>query len=192
MSIEMILSMCLGVGLAASSGFRVFVPLFAMSVAAYFGVLPLSEGWLWLGSTSALVILGVASVVESLSYLIPVVDNMLDTIAVPLAGVAGTMAVAANMTDLSPAVTWALAIVAGGGVATAVKTTSATTRLASTATTAGTANPAIGMAETGVAVGLSALSIFVPMVAVAVVFVVLLICAFVIFKVVKFKKSAKS
>lgn len=165
MTFDVILGICLGVGLAASTGFRVFVPLFAMSLAAYFGVLPLGEDWQWLGSMTALVILGVASVVESVSYLVPVVDNLLDTIAVPLAGVAGTIVMASSLTDLSPAVTWALAIVAGGGAATAVKTTSAATRVVSTATTAGTANPVIGLAETGTAIGLSALSIFAPVVA---------------------------
>lgn len=165
MTFDVILGICLGVGLAASTGFRVFVPLFAMSLAAYFGVLPLGENWQWLGSMTALVILGVASAVESVSYLVPVVDNLLDTIAVPLAGVAGTIVMASSLTDLSPAITWALAIVAGGGAATAVKTTSAATRAVSTATTAGTANPVIGLAETGTAIGLSALSIFAPVVA---------------------------
>lgn len=177
MTIEMILSICLGIGLAASSGFRVFVPLFAVSLASYFGILPLGESWLWLGSTTALVILAVASIVESVSYLVPFVDNLLDTIAVPLAGVAGTIVMASSLTDMSPAMTWALAIVAGGGAATAIKTTSAATRAVSSVTTAGAANPVIGLAETGTAVGLSALAIFAPVIAtvVAVVGIVLLI-----------------
>lgn len=166
MTTEILLGICLGVGLAASSGFRVFVPLFAMSLASHFGVLPLADNWLWLGSTTALVILAVASIAESLSYLVPFVDNLLDSIAVPLAGVAGTVAMAASLTDLSPAITWALAIVAGGGAATVIKTTNATGRAVSTATTAGVANPIIALAETGTAVGLSALAIFAPVFAV--------------------------
>ncbi|WP_049235720.1 DUF4126 domain-containing protein [Moraxella canis] len=164
MSMEMILSICLGIGLAASTGFRVFVPLFGLSIAAHFGIIPLSDSWQWLGSLSALVILGVASVVESMAYLIPFVDNLLDTIAVPLAGVAGTLVMASTLTEFSPAMTWALAIVAGGGAAATIKTTSAATRAVSTATTAGSANPAIGMAETGAAIGLSAVSILFPVV----------------------------
>lgn len=143
MTTEMILSICLGIGLAASSGFRVFVPLFGMSLASYFGILPLGESWLWLGSTTALVILVVASIVESVSYLVPFVDNLLDTIAVPLAGMAGTIAMAGSLTDMSPAMTWALAIVAGGGAAATIKTTTAGARAVSTATTAGVANPVI-------------------------------------------------
>ncbi|WFF38901.1 DUF4126 domain-containing protein [Moraxella nasibovis] len=175
MNFEILLGICLGVGLAASTGFRVFVPLFAMSLAAHFGVLPLGENWQWLGSTTALVILGVASLVESVSYLVPIVDNFLDAIAVPLAGLAGTIVMASSLTELSPAMTWALAIVAGGGAATAVKTTSAATRAVSTATTAGTANPAIGLAETGTAIGLSVLSIFAPVAAAVVVVIGLLV-----------------
>ncbi|UTO05816.1 DUF4126 domain-containing protein [Moraxella sp. FZLJ2107] len=162
MTIEMLISICLGVGLAASTGFRVFVPLFGVSLAAYFGIIPLNEDWMWVGSLSALVILGVASVIEALGYLVPVVDNLLDTIAVPLAGVAGTLVMASTLTDMSPAMTWALAIVAGGGAAATIKTTSAATRAVSTVTTAGVANPAFGAAETTAAIGLSALSIFVP------------------------------
>ncbi|WP_019519189.1 DUF4126 domain-containing protein [Faucicola boevrei] len=149
MTAEIFLSVFLGIGLAASSGFRVFVPLFELSCASYFGIIPLNETWMWVGSVPALVILGVASIVESVSYLVPVpvLDNLLDTIAVPLAGVAGT-----------------LAIVAGGGAAT-IKGTSATTRAVSTATTGGLVNPAISMAETGTAIGLSVLSIFAPIIA---------------------------
>lgn len=165
MNFELILSICLGIGLAASSGFRVFVPLFVMSISAYFNVLPLNENWAWLASPYALVIFAVASIAESLSYLVPFVDNLLDSIAIPLAGMAGTVTMASNLVDLSPEVTWALAIVAGGGAAAAVKSTSAATRMVSTATTSGLANPLIGLAETGAAVGLSVLAIAMPIVA---------------------------
>lgn len=175
MSIEMLLSVFLGVGLASSSGFRVFVPLFALSCASFFGIIPLNETWAWVGSMPALVILAVASFVESVSYLVPVVDNLLDSIAVPLAGVAGTLVMASTLTDFSPAMSWALAIVAGGGVASTIKGATATTRLASTATTGGVANPAISVAETGTAIGLSLLSIFAPIVAMVTLFIGLLL-----------------
>lgn len=184
-TLEMLMSICLGVGLAASSGFRVFVPLFGLSLASYFGIIPLTEEWSWVGSLSALIILGVASLVESLGYLVPVVDNALDTIAVPLAGVAGTLVMASTLTDFSPAMTWALAIVAGGGAAAAIKTTSAATRAVSTATTAGVANPVFGAAETTAAVGLSALAIFAPVFGVV---AMALGVVFLIWLLMKFKK----
>lgn len=185
MTTEMILSIFLGVGLASSSGFRVFVPLFALSCASFFGVIPLNDSWMWVGSMPALVILGVASLVESVSYLVPVVDNLLDSIAVPLAGVAGTLVMASTLTDFSPAMSWALAIVAGGGVASTIKGTTATTRLASTTTTGGLVNPAISVAETGTAIGLSVLSIFAPIVAMVTLVIGIVLFIWVIMKVKK-------
>ncbi|KPN70754.1 DUF4126 domain-containing protein [Neisseria sp. 83E34] len=172
MTFDTIISIALGIGLAASSGFRVFLPLFALSLSAYFGMWPLNESWQWLASTNALIILGIAAITESLSYLIPLVDNLLDTIAVPLAGLAGTAVVASTAADLSPAVTWTLAIIAGGGAAAAIKGANATTRVASTATTGGLANPVISVLETGMAVVMSVLSLFVPVLAVLLVFAV--------------------
>ena len=160
-----LLSIFLGIGLAASAGFRVFVPLFAMSLAAYYGLIPVNVSFAWVASTPALIVLGVASIVESISYLVPFVDNLLDTIAVPLAGVAGTMVMAASVADLSPEMTWALAIIAGGGAAATIKGTAAAGRAVSTGTTGGLANPVISVGETGTAIGLSALSIFLPIVA---------------------------
>ncbi|MFZ8480563.1 DUF4126 domain-containing protein, partial [Staphylococcus aureus] len=85
----------------------------------------------------------------------PLVDHLLDTVAIPLAGIAGTLVMASTLTDMSPAMTWALAIIAGGGAAATIKGTAATTRGASTATTGGLANPAVSVAETGAAIGLS-------------------------------------
>lgn len=183
MSIEMIISVCLGIGLAASAGFRVFVPLFVLSLASYFNVLPVAENWQWVASTPALVILGVASIAEALGYLIPLVDNTLDSIAVPLAGIAGTLVMASTLTDMSPAVTWALAIIGGGGAAMAIKGSAAGTRLASTATTGGLANPIVSVAETGTAVGLSVMAIFLPVVAVLVVLVLVFFGVRLLFKV---------
>lgn len=45
-----IISIALGIGLAASTGFRVFLPLFALSLSAHFGMWPLNGSWQWLAS----------------------------------------------------------------------------------------------------------------------------------------------
>ncbi len=166
MTFTTILSIALGIGLAASAGFRVFLPLFALSLSAYFGLWPINDNWQWLASTPALIILGVATLVEITAYLIPYIDHLLDTLAVPLAGLAGTAVMASTTADLSPAVTWALAIIAGGGAAAAIKGATATTRVASTATTGGLANPIVSAAETGTAVLMTVLSLFIPFAAV--------------------------
>ncbi len=43
-----IFSILLGIGLAASVGFRIFVPLFALSIASYYNVIPLNDNWEWI------------------------------------------------------------------------------------------------------------------------------------------------
>ena len=188
MTLEAIISVFLGIGLAASVGFRVFLPLFALSLAAYFGVWELNESWQWIGSTAALVTLGVATLVEIFGYYIPYLDNLLDSIAVPLAAVAGTAVMVSTIADLSPEITWALAIIAGGGTAAAISSASGATRLTSTATTAGFANPLVSTVETGTSIIMSIFSIFLPVVA----FILVLVIVYIIFRVYKKIKPTKT
>ncbi|MFD2541271.1 DUF4126 domain-containing protein [Lacinutrix gracilariae] len=188
MTTETILSIFLGVGLAASVGFRVFVPLFALSLAAHFNLWELNDSWQWIGSLTAVVTLGVATIVEIFAYYIPLVDNLLDTIAVPLAAIAGTAVMVSTVADLSPVITWALAIIAGAGTATAVAGTSSATRLASTTTTASVANPVISTLETGTAIVMSIISLFLPVLAILLVIIIL----FIIYRLYKKFKSTKT
>ena len=175
MTSETIISIFLGVGLAASVGFRVFLPLFALSLASYFGVWELNDNWQWIGSLAAVFTLGAATIIEIFAYFIPWVDNLLDSIAVPLAAIAGTAVMVSTVADLDPVVTWSLAIIAGGGTATAIKGASATSRLAATATTGGVANPLVSTIETGTATVVSAASIFAPIIAAVLVVIILAI-----------------
>jgi hypothetical protein len=187
MNPDTIFSILIGIGLAASVGFRIFVPLFSLSIATYYNIIPLNDHWEWVGSSTAMITLGVATVVEIAAYLIPWLDNLLDSIALPLAAIAGTAVMVSTVADLSPAITWALAIIAGGGTATAVKASTSTTRLASTATTAGFANPIVSTIETGTSVIMSTISIFAPILAILFVLIIL----WLIFKFYKiFRKTA--
>ncbi|MCB0460994.1 MAG: DUF4126 domain-containing protein, partial [Flavobacteriaceae bacterium] len=79
MTPETIFSILLGIGLAASVGFRVFVPLFTLSLASYYEIIPLNESWQWVGSMPAMITLGIATIVEIVAYVIPWLDNLLDT-----------------------------------------------------------------------------------------------------------------
>ncbi len=121
MMIETIAGIFIGFGLAASTGFRIFLPLLALSVAGYFHLVPLGVQWAWVSSSQAIIILVIATVAETLAYYIPWLDNLLDTIALPLASIAGTLVMASTMVDLDPAWQWALAIIAGGGTAGIIK-----------------------------------------------------------------------
>jgi len=44
--VKLYLASSLGIGLAASVGFRVIVLLFALSLAAHFHIVPLNENWI--------------------------------------------------------------------------------------------------------------------------------------------------
>ena len=111
------LPIALGIALAAATGFRVFLPMLIVNAAAYTGRLSLDNSFAWLGTPAALIMLSVATVVEILAYYIPVVDNLLDSLATPAAFIAGTIVSAAVMTDIPPMVKWTAAVIAGGGIA---------------------------------------------------------------------------
>lgn len=181
MTSETVISIFLGVGLAASVGFRVFLPLFALSLASYFDIWNLNDSWEWIGSLAAVVTLGAATAIEIFAYFIPYIDNLLDSFAIPLAAIAGTAVMVSTVVDLDPVITWSLAIIAGGGTATAIKGAGATGRLASTATTGGLANPIVSTVETGAAVVVTMASIFAPILA-AVMVIIILILIFKIYR----------
>jgi hypothetical protein len=166
-SLESVLSIALGIGLAAAAGFRIFVPLLAAGIAARTGFLTLADGFQWLGSTPALLMLGTAAVFEVLAYFIPGVDHLLDVVAGPAAVGAGIVASASVMADIPPAVMWPLAIIAGGGVAGLTKGTTALLRAKSGVMTAGLANPIVATVETVGATGITALALVVPLLCVA-------------------------
>ena len=161
---QAVMSVGIGLGLAAAAGFRVFVPLLVLSVAARAGYLPLSAGFEWIRTTPAVLAFATATVLEVAAYYVPWLDNALDTIAAPTAVVAGVVASASVMTDLPPLVKWSVAIVGGGLAAGVVAGSTSLVRLKSTATTAGLANPVVATTELAGAVVTSLLAIVLPLV----------------------------
>ena len=159
---DLALSIVLGVALAAATGFRVFLPMLIVSGAAYTGHLHLDESFAWLGTPSALIMLSVAALAEVLAYYIPVVDNLLDTVATPAAFVAGTIVSAAVMIDAPPMVKWTAAVIAGGGIAGLTQGMTGILRAHSTVLTGGLGNPVIATAELGGAVLISFLALAAP------------------------------
>jgi len=174
---EYLLYVLLGIGLAAACGFRVFVPFLAISIAAMTGQLRLAPDFAWLGSWPALIVFGVATIAEIVAYYVPWLDHVLDIAATPAAIVAGIIVTASVITGMSPVLRWALAAIAGGGVAAAVQLATVALRRASTYATAGLAHPLAATAETGGSVGMSALSLLVPVVAGVLALLLILIAA---------------
>src|SRR5436190_6618762 len=158
------LSVALGIGLAAACGFRVFVPLLFVGLAAQAGRLTLVSSFQWMGSDAAMIAFGVATAIEIAAYYIPWLDNLLDTIATPAAVVAGAIISASVFTGMDPFLRWTLAIIAGAGAAGVVQTATVVTRAASTASTGGFGNFVVATGELILAVVASFLAVFVPIV----------------------------
>jgi len=170
---DLVLSIVLGIGLAAATGFRVFLPMLILSGAAYAGQVPLDESFAWLGTPAALIMLSTAALVEIVGYYVPGVDNLLDTLATPGAFVAGTVVSAAVMTDLPPMVKWTAAVIAGGGIAGVTQGITAMLRAKSTVLTSGLGNPVIATAELVAATLVPLLALAAPFAALAVVILLL-------------------
>lgn len=166
-SFDLLLSVALGIGLAAATGFRVFIPLLVAGVAARAGWVPLTESFASLQSTPALVALSTAAVLEILAFYIPGLDHLLDVLAGPLAVAAGIVASASVMVDLPPELRWPIAVIAGGGIAAITKGTAAVVRAKSTALTGGLGNPVVSTAETAGAATVSILAIIAPLLCLA-------------------------
>jgi hypothetical protein len=163
---ELLLSICIGVGLSAACGFRVFVPLLVTSIAANSGHLHLVPAFHWIATPAALVTFSVATVLEIGGYYIPWLDHFLDVLATPAAVVAGSVLTASMISDVSPFLRWGLAIIAGGGVAGAVQATTIVARGLSLAGTGGIGNPLVASVELGGALVTSILAVMAPFMAI--------------------------
>ncbi|HDQ04617.1 MAG TPA: DUF4126 domain-containing protein [Deltaproteobacteria bacterium] len=148
---EALLSIAVGIGLAAACGFRVFVPLLILNLAALSGYFVLPQGFMWLVSPLATVAFAIATLLEITGYYIPWVDNVLDSIATPASVIA--------FFKLT------LAIIAGGGVAGIVQASTVALRAQSSLATTGAANPLLSTFELGGSVAVALLAIFIPILA---------------------------
>lgn len=167
---ELATSIIIGIGLAAACGFRVFVPLLVLSAAAFTDQVTLASGLEWIGSYPALIAFSVATVAEIAGYYIPWVDNLLDFIATPAAVVAGTLMMGAVVGEIDPLFKWALALVAGGGTAGIIQSLTVLTRGASSFVTGGFGNPLISTGEAAGSLAIANLAVFLPWIAIGLVF----------------------
>jgi len=154
----------LGIGLAASSGLRAFLPLFALSLAFHFGFGPHASGhFAWLDSPVALGALAIATVIEMAGDKIPVVDHTLDSVGTFVRPIAGALAAGAVFNSHDPATGALLGLIVGAPLALGVHGAKAATRGASTVSTLGFANPFVSLLEDVAVVFGTAVAFFIPM-----------------------------
>jgi hypothetical protein len=169
--------LAMGLSLAACAGLRAFLPLFAIGLDGRMDWIPLISHFEWLESTSSLIVFGVAVAAELLADKVPWFDNLLDIFQTFVKPIAGVMAVAAVLHELTPLQGAVLALVLGGGVAGAVHLGKAKVRLLSTLSTGGLANPAVSVVEEGGAWSLALAALLVPIITAAIL-ILLLVAVF--------------
>jgi uncharacterized membrane protein len=165
-TMNLVLALLLGLGLSASTGLNTFLPLLLLGAAAKFGIADISLGdkFSWLSSDVALIVLIIASIVEIVADKFPAVDHFLDSIGTFARPIAGAVAAASVLTDVEPTTAAIVGLIIGGPTSFGFHTLKAGTRVASTATTFGCANPVISLLEDVLSIGLSVLAIFAPFV----------------------------
>lgn len=162
MTIDVLLGVAVGIGLAAACGFRVFVPLLAMGAAARLGWYDPAAGFAWMATTPALLAFAVATALEVAAAHVPFLDHLLDVVATPLAVGAGVLTMAGALGDAPPLLRWSFALIAGGGTAGLFHGLNAFLRVGSTATTGGLGNPLFAAVETFGSFVLAALALLIP------------------------------
>ena len=172
---EIIVALCLGITLSAACGLRVFLPPLVMSLGAMYGHIPLSSGFEWLGTTEAAIAFAIATILEVLAYYVPLIDNLLDAVQVPIAVGIGTVLTAATLGHTDPVLQWTLAAIAGGGTAGLMGTLASLTRLASTGITGGLGNFIVSTIELVGSISLSILGITFPLWTAAIVLIVIVV-----------------
>ena len=146
--VQILLSLSLGLGLAAACGFRVFIPPLMMGVGSRLDLYSLEGSFVWVDDTWAIAIFAVATLLEIGGYFIPWIDNLLDTVATPAAIIGGIFVTSASLEgELDPSAQWTLSVIAGGSVSGVIQLGTVATRAVSTGTTGGLANPVISLIE---------------------------------------------
>lgn len=158
----LVTGLCMGLALAATCGLRAFLPLFVVSLLSHLGHIELSDGFEWMSSTSAVAGLGAAVLLELLADKIPVVDHVLDTVAVVVKPLAAMVAAASVMTELDPMLSTVVGLVLGGTMAQGVHLVKAKLRLLSSALTATVANPFVSIIEDILALMATILAFLLP------------------------------
>ena len=160
-----ILPILLGLGLSASTGLNTFLPLLLLSAAARFHIAGIELGtrFEWLTSDAAMITLIIACVLEIIGDKIPAVDHFLDTAGTVIRPIAGTIVAASVFTNVDPMVATILGVIIGAPTSFGLHSLKAGTRVASSATTFGCANPVLSLIEDLISLSLSLLSIFVPL-----------------------------
>ena len=184
--LEIILSLSLGLGLAAACGFRIFIPPLMMGIGSRFDLYDLEGSFIWVGEDWAIAVFAIATLLEIGGYYVPWIDNLLDTVATPAAVIGGIFVTSASLEgDVDPSLQWILATIAGGSTAGVIQLGTVATRAVSTGVTGGLANPVVSTLEALASIICILLSFFLAI-------VIPFVLIFLIWKAIKYITKSKA
>jgi hypothetical protein len=161
-------SLAMGIGLAACAGIRAWLPLLMAGGMARWGIIELGQSFQFISSDRALILFGVATVIEILADKVPAVDHALDSLSTILRPAAGSLLAASVLWQVSdPLTALALGVAVGAPTSLVPHAAKSLLRAASTTFTGGLANPLISILEDLMAVALFVLTVLIPVVVAA-------------------------
>lgn len=143
---DILVQILIGLGLATACGFRVFVPLWALSLFSMTGYIDLIDAFDWIGTMPAFIIFSVALVAETAVYYIPFLDNFMDTISTPVAVIASAVVMSSYIDGIDPLIKYTLLLIASSSLTLGVKSAMSGIRGMSSVFTGGLGN---GFVTTG-------------------------------------------
>lgn len=163
---EVASAVALAIGLAACAGLRALLPIVLTGLAARAGWLTLGASFHFLTTDRALLIFGLASVLELAADKFPVVNHALDVVHTLLRPLAGSLLAAAALSSVTePTTALVLGMVLGAPTAAAPHAARSTVRVISNVFTAGLANPLLSALEDVVVVLLFVVTVLLPILA---------------------------
>jgi hypothetical protein len=160
---EVVPSLAMAIGLAACAGLRAWLPLFLAGALARLGVIDLGESFRFISSNRALILFGVATLIEIAGDKVPAIDHALDALSTVLRPAAGSLIAAAvigHVTD--PLTATVVGIAVGAPTALVPHAAKASVRAVSTALTGGLGSPFVSLLEDMAALVLFAFTVVVP------------------------------
>ena len=165
---DLALSLALGISLAACAGLRAWLPLLLAGGAARMGWMELGSSFQFLTSDRALILFGVATVVEMAADKVPALDHVLDVLSTVVRPAAGSLLAASVLWPVSdPLTALCLGVAVGAPAALLPHAGKSMLRAASTALTAGLANPVISLVEDAAVLVLFVVAVVLPLLALA-------------------------
>ena len=171
-------SLAMGIGLAACAGIRAWLPLLMAGGLARWGIIEIGPSFQFISSDRALILFGVATVIEILADKVPAVDHALDSLSTVLRPAAGSLLAASVLWQVSdPLTALALGVAVGAPTSLVPHAAKSLLRAASTTFTGGLANPFISILEDLMAVALFVLTVLIPVVVASVLVLIGLLVA---------------